>query len=242
MKFFNKKYIWFFLLSRIMIGQTLPADWVDYWKDSGHSIFSEQNNQWILGLGAVAALGATQVDMEVKDYAQTRGLLSDPVSHFGDLYGGTWAHWVLWSSILVTSATGEDNLDDYIAKMEFSTFAIMTNGTLTYGMKRAFGRKRPNGSCCTSFPSGHTSHSFVIAAIADELYGNRLGSVAYALATLVAISRINDNKHYLSDVIFGAVLGTVVGRAFANNYHEYIRKELGVGISPYGQLRITIPL
>ncbi|MFQ6677055.1 MAG: phosphatase PAP2 family protein [Fidelibacterota bacterium] len=241
MKFFNKKYIWFILLSGIITGQTLPGDWVNYWEDSGQSIITDHTNQWILGIGALAAIGATRVDLKVKDYAQTRGLLSDPVSHFGDLYGGTWAHWILFSSILVTSATGNDNLDDFMAKMEFSTFAMMTNGTLTYGMKRAFGRKRPNGSCCTSFPSGHTSHSFVIAAIIQELYGNKIGKFAYGMATLVAISRINDNKHYLSDVIFGSALGTAVGRAFGNNYHQYTFKGLGVGITPYS-LRITIPL
>jgi hypothetical protein len=38
------------------------------------------------------------------------------------------------------------------------------------------------------------------------------------VATLVGISRIHDNKHYLSDVIFGAALGTTIARGFAHVY------------------------
>ena len=131
---------------------------------------------------------------------------------------------------------GKENI---ISKMQFSTFAMLTNGIVTYGMKRSFGRERPNGSCCQSFPSGHTSHSFTIAAIAHELYGESVGILAYGLATLVAVSRINDNKHYLSDVLFGAALGSTVGRAFALNYNEI---EDNIVITPYMQLKFTFPL
>jgi membrane-associated phospholipid phosphatase len=83
------------------------------------------------------------------------------------------------------------------------------------------------------FHQGHTSHSFTIAAIAHELYGNQIGSIAYGLATLVAVSRINDNKHYLSDVIFGTALGTVVGRSFAIQYNENNNNIVDIGITPH---------
>jgi membrane-associated phospholipid phosphatase len=35
---------------------------------------------------------------------------------------------------------------------------------------------------------------------------------AYAIASYVAASRIQSRRHYLSDVVFGAALGTVAGR------------------------------
>ena len=124
-------------------------------------------------------------------------------------------------------------------KMEFATLAMVTNVVVTEGMKRGFGRKRPNGSCCKSFPSGHTSHSFTIATIVNELYGDQIGIAAYCLAALVAASRINDNKHYLSDVIFGAGLGTAVGRGFALSYNNRIKENIP---SPQLFLKIYIPL
>ncbi|MCK5085915.1 MAG: hypothetical protein KAQ90_00270 [Melioribacteraceae bacterium] len=36
----------------------------------------------------------------------------------------------------------------------------------------------------------------------------------------MGISRINDNDHYLSDVIVGAGLGTIIGRGFAKTFRE----------------------
>jgi membrane-associated phospholipid phosphatase len=62
---------------------------------------------------------------------------------------------------------------------------------------------------------------------------------AYCLAALVATSRINDNKHYLSDVIFGAGLGTVVGRGFALSYNNRIKEIIP---SPQLLFKIYIPL
>ena len=154
------------------------------------------------------------------------------------MYGGRWGHWLLWSSILATSLDngGKDKLFE---KMEFSTLAMVTNGILTETMKRVFGRTRPNGSCCKSFPSGHTSHSFTIATIVNELYGNQMGIAAYCLAVLVATSRINDNKHYLSDVLFGAGVGTAVGRGFALAYRDRLNDN---GIVPELSFKIYIPL
>lgn len=242
MKFFTQQFVWFIIFTGLITAERLPGDWATYWQESGQAVISDQTNQWILGTAALAALGATQVDMRVKNYARTKGLLSDPVSHFGDKYGGNWGHWILWSSIIVTSTINKDSKDDLISKMQFSTFAIITNGVITEGLKRTFGRVRPNGDCCTSFPSGHTSHSFTIAAIAHELYGDEIGALAYGVATLVAVSRINDNKHYLSDVIFGAALGMAVGRGFALNYSKFASGNSDIGITPQLQLKFTIPL
>ena len=42
--------------------------------------------------------------------------------------------------------------------------------------------------------------------------GWRMGAPAYALATYVALSRVQMKRHYLSDVAFGAALGIAAGR------------------------------
>ena len=48
--------------------------------------------------------------------------------------------------------------------------------------------------------------------VANHHYGPKLGLPAYAAAGLIGISRIERDKHHLSDVVAGAVLGTVVGK------------------------------
>ena len=38
-----------------------------------------------------------------------------------------------------------------------------------------------------------------------------IGVPAYALASFVGLSRVNDNKHYIHDVLAGATIGTAFG-------------------------------
>lgn len=90
--------------------------------------------------------------------------------------------------------------------------AQIVGTVLTQGIKLSTGRQRPDGSRF-SFPSGHTASSFATAAVLQRHFGWKAGIPAYGLAALVAGSRLQENKHYMSDVIFGAAVGIVSGRA-----------------------------
>lgn len=61
-----------------------------------------------------------------------------------------------------------------------------------------------------SFPSGHTMASFV-AAMVIFCANPILGIAAFALATLIALSRLYLLVHYPSDIIIGSWLGAVIG-------------------------------
>lgn len=68
-----------------------------------------------------------------------------------------------------------------------------------------------------SFPSGHTTSAFSLATVLSMQYNKLSVSIpAYTLATLVAISRIYDKKHWASDVFAGAVLGHFVAKMVVN--------------------------
>ncbi len=103
--------------------------------------------------------------------------------------------------------------------------ATIVNGLYTEILKRSVGRERPDASNSRSFPSGHTSNAFAWAAIAQHHYGSRIGVPAYAVASLVGLSRIERSKHYLSDVVGGAALGIIVGRTVAREDGEPVRRE-----------------
>lgn len=63
----------------------------------------------------------------------------------------------------------------------------------------------------SSFPSSHTYICFAVA-VSTILYGHKkLGYFLLLIAILVALSRIGAGLHYPSDVIGGALLGTVSG-------------------------------
>ena len=73
--------------------------------------------------------------------------------------------------------------------------------------------KFPPSSYSQSFPSGHAATAFSLASVIAEQYDNRfIDWAAYSLAFLAAWARVNDNVHFTSDVFFGGVLGTWVGK------------------------------
>ena len=86
-------------------------------------------------------------------------------------------------------------------------------------LKIAFGRERPDGSgdatnfrpfsiVNRSFPSGHTAIAFSLATtLADDLDEPWFAAFMYAAAAGTGWSRMNDDRHWLSDVAFGAVVG-----------------------------------
>jgi membrane-associated phospholipid phosphatase len=64
-----------------------------------------------------------------------------------------------------------------------------------------------------SFPSGHATLTFAAATVLQEHLGYKAAIPTYLIATYVAMSRLHDNVHYASDVVFGAANGIVIGRS-----------------------------
>lgn len=74
----------------------------------------------------------------------------------------------------------------------------------------------------SSFPSGHSCASFAGAYAVTRCF--KKGGWIYILAALIALSRIYVGVHYPTDVLAGAIVGTVVA-AFAYWFRErYIHK------------------
>jgi undecaprenyl-diphosphatase len=68
-----------------------------------------------------------------------------------------------------------------------------------------------------SFPSGHAAGTFAFAVFVLTL-NRRAGAVLVPLATLIGLSRVALGVHYPSDVLAGAVLGSLMGWAAARFY------------------------
>jgi len=89
--------------------------------------------------------------------------------------------------------------------------AQILSQTISTGIKLAAQRSRPDGTRY-SFPSGHSTTSFATATVLQRNFGWKVGVPAYGLAAYVATSRIQEKRHFLSDVVFGAALGIAIGR------------------------------
>ncbi len=83
-------------------------------------------------------------------------------------------------------------------------------GGIIYTTKCATSRERPDGSNNHSFPSGHTATAFVAAEFLHQEYKDKsvwISVGGYSMATLIGISRVYNNKHWVSDVVAGAGIG-----------------------------------
>ena len=107
--------------------------------------------------------------------------------------------------------------------------ALVINDLTTVTLKLAACTDSPNDERF-AWPSGHTSSSVCLAAVFDHAYGHWVGLPLYALAGFVAFERMDDSEHHFSDVLFGAVLGYVIGNSVASG-HDL--KVFGGRILPY---------
>ena len=143
---------------------------------------------------------------------------------------------------------------------------IVTTGAYVL-MKGIFGRARPetvdakdprsyrlgrgfNGGPFASFPSGHTATAFA-AASAVTAETSRwwpkstwvIAPLMYGGATMVGLSRMYHNKHWASDVVMGALLGTFSGLKVVQYHHSHPDNRLDkwilggadLGVSPRGE-------
>lgn len=107
--------------------------------------------------------------------------------------------------------------------------AVAAAGGTTFLLKEAFPERRPDGSDRKSFPSAHTSESFAAAAVLEKRYGWKAGVPAFAVATVVGVSRVEARKHHWYDVAAGAALGTASGFLIAS------RRDARVRLTPWAE-------
>lgn len=94
-----------------------------------------------------------------------------------------------------------------------------------YILKTSVNQTRPNGGEY-SFPSGHTTNVFAGATFLASEYSDYpwVPFVAYGIASGVGIMRIANNKHYISDVLFGAGLG-IASMKLAYKIHDWRKRQ-----------------
>ena len=104
---------------------------------------------------------------------------------------------------------------------------LLLSDRISFHLKESIGRLRPfadplisdsvrllekAGNHLCGFPSGHACNAFCAAFISSMVAGRRWWApVAFSWATLLAYSRVYLGKHFLGDIIAGALLGLALG-------------------------------
>ena len=170
----------------------------------------DQNGLTILSVGAVTTIAAHQYDEDVVSHNRKKHhLLMDANT------SKKFAH--VGSGVLgVSIALAQIVWDQPNGLMHGRAIALTTISHVTLAF--LIHRKRPDGRADylpfpSSYPSGHASSAFASAGALAYAYGWKAGVPAYAIATGVAMSRIAENAHWISDITSGITLGAFWARA-----------------------------
>lgn len=134
---------------------------------------------------------------------------------------------VLMVALPVAAAGLIIGLKDGRGALEFGGAVALSMGT-AWVLQSTVEKTRPNGDD-RSFPSGHAAISFTSAEFMRKRYGWEYGLPAYALATFVAWSRVETDKHHPIDVIVGTAMGIASGYLFTRPYKGWDIKPLAGG-------------
>ena len=136
-------------------------------------------------------------------------------------------------------------LDNYKAKsvaMDAFAASLVSAGIITSSLKVIVGRSRPEDDMGTykfqpfgwnfSFPSGHTTQAFSLASVIAEHYDEWwIDAISYGIAGGVGLARVEQGAHFPSDVIAGALIGTIVGKTIVR-YNRQFHKNVIIGPAP----------
>lgn len=166
-------------------------------------------NLEVAAIGGAAALSVHPLDDDVNVKLRGDHDTATPIFAAGKFIGQTA---VQVGAALGTYAYGRLREQPKVSHLGMDLLrAQILDGALTAGLKLATARERPDGSNRRSFPSGHASVTFATATVIERHLGWKYSALGYAIASYVAASRLHDNRHYLSDVAFGAAVGTISG-------------------------------
>jgi membrane-associated phospholipid phosphatase len=165
------------------------------------------------------------IDLHVARYAiandESFSPIFDTLSH-----GADSTYWLVGFGLLWLFYRFYKKHEHKAKEAGFMFIAIVTTGLSVNIIKMIFGKARPillkreeifgfewfvspSAYNYHSFPSGHTTTSFSIATVLTLMFP-RYAVAFYIYATTMALSRVLNWNHYVSDVIAGAMFGTIV--------------------------------
>ncbi|UCD84567.1 MAG: phosphatase PAP2 family protein [Deltaproteobacteria bacterium] len=196
-----------------------------------------------LVVGTTAGLYA--YDQEIQDWVQReRNDTSDNIAEFAEPFGNglytlpPLAVFYLYGHFFKYEKAKRTTL------LTFESIALSA-GIFTQVIKFTAHRHRPKtgdpydtwdgpsfSTSHLSFCSGHSSFAFALATTIASEYKNIvfIPPLAYGIATLTALSRVNDNYHWASDVFFGSALGYFTAKAVVRLHSS--KKDIDLTIIP----------
>lgn len=204
------------VIGKTMAGIDRPAPQFDAAPELGPTrpIPQRPSRAWpiVLVLGAVAAGAAMLIDQRFSDYVTQPGV-REPLHAWINFCLASFAY-ILLLLVLSLFPNGKRLALGFIAALLLSTL-------ITHALKWTIGRARPQTDLgpallnprtgdgdFESFPSGHSSGAITLALLLGFYFPRWRGLFVF-FGLVVGFERIVGDKHYLSDVLGGFVVGAL---------------------------------
>jgi membrane-associated phospholipid phosphatase len=178
---------------------------------------SKENLFWA-GLGGGLALAVHPADSDV-----THAMVNSDFAHdffkFGSYLGEIYTLLPATVAVYVVGRAKDLPKVSHVGMDLLQSLAV--SEAIVNVLKFSTQRERPDGSNKLSFPSGHAADTFAVATALERHLGWKGAVPAYIFASYVAMSRLPDNRHWLSDVVFGASVGIIAGRTVTRHGPDF---------------------
>jgi membrane-associated phospholipid phosphatase len=233
------------ILVYALLGASVVAQPVDTTKVSADPLFTERD-LWVAGGFALATVALYPADRSLarsirREPLQNNHFLNESADFF-DFMGTKGSVYIGTSMYVVGRLARIERMADLGLHGTESLFLAQALVKLVKGLA---GRARPQVNIedprsfklgrgfndrdnYRSFPSGHAGMAFAAAAAVTSetsMWWPKstwyIAPIMFGGATLVAISRMYDNRHWASDVVMGAAIGTFSGFKIVRYHHSH---------------------
>jgi membrane-associated phospholipid phosphatase len=171
---------------------------------------------WVLaGIGTASLIAVDHKVSQGLPFSGTSVDFGNAASHAGQWYAVYPVAGLFWAA---GAKTGDDQAKETgILSLEALADADLVVEVLKVSTQRQRPRDGDGGGHFfkggSSFPSGHSTQAWALAAVIADEYSDQkwVQFAAYGYATMVSVARVLAQEHFTSDVFVGGVIGFVVG-------------------------------
>ena len=195
-------FIYFFVVNFSVYGQYTALDTFNYTKNNLLSVKTLliPTALTVYGFASLSNESIRQVDFDVRNQINSKKMYKID----------DYLIYLPMAADIGLTFGGYKSKHNYKEKAALYFMSTTLNAVLVYPVKALTSRARPDESDLRSFPSGHTSNAFVGAEYFWQEYKTRskwLAASGYVVAATTGYFRLQNNKHWFSDVLTGAGIG-----------------------------------
>ncbi len=210
--------------------------WKDFASDIKHTVsapFHWEKKDWLTVAAVTGVTAALYVnDRKIMNWVQDhRTPTTKKIANVAEKFGEIAVVFPGLAALYGYGSLAKDQKAKDVALLSFKS--ILISELLVTALKLITHRRRPSDGeynqwrgpkislANLSFPSGHSAMAFSLAVVVSSRYKSPVvGILAYGTATLTALSRIHDKRHWASDVFIGSVIGYFVTRRIVKRWKK----------------------